>query len=94
MLEWQKTAAEKRRHDMVAAVRDGHSLRFVARQFQVSLDTVQRWVERAEGKALSQVDWSDRSSAPQQVANRVSEAMEELVVQLREHLRKESALGE
>src|SRR5690242_3131264 len=41
---------------MVAAVRQGQSLRVVARRFHVSLRTVQVWVARAHGKRLDRVD--------------------------------------
>jgi len=41
---------------IVSRVRDGISMRQVAREFQVSLRTVQVWVERAQGKRLDQVD--------------------------------------
>jgi hypothetical protein len=40
---------------MVAAVWRGTSVRETARQFRVSLDTVQR----AAGQRLDRVDWSD-----------------------------------
>ena len=46
---------------MVRAVRQGESLRTVARQFHVSLSTVHYWTERAEGKRLSRVDWQNRA---------------------------------
>jgi hypothetical protein len=79
---------------MAAAVRQGHSLRSVARQFGVSLLTVQRWVQRAEGQALESMDWSDRSRRPHQVANRTAARIEERVVALRDELSKHSDLGE
>lgn len=79
---------------MVEAVRRGASLRAVARRFQVSLLTVQRWVQRARGCRLDRVDWSDRPAGPHHPANRVSPAMEELVLSLRQALRDQSDLGE
>src|SRR5215210_4764318 len=79
---------------MVAAVRGGAGMRAVARQFHVSLLTVQRWVERAAGQPLDQVDWRDRPPVPQQVPSRVAPAVEELVLSVRQALRATSDLGE
>lgn len=79
---------------MVAAVRSGKSLRSVAREFHVSLLTVQRWVERAAGRPLDQVDWSDRSSAPSTQARQIPEQTQELIVAIRCELKRESDLGE
>lgn len=39
-------------------------MRQVARDFDVGLFTVQRWVQRAHGFRLDQVPWADRSSRP------------------------------
>ncbi len=60
----------------------------------MSLRTVQRWVERAEGKRLNRVDWTDRSSRSSPPANRTATEMETLVIQTRHDLRHESDLGE
>ncbi len=79
---------------MVTAVRRGESQRSVARRFGVSLHTVQRWVERAQGQRLSRVDWQDQSPGSTQAANRTSSAMETLILQTRQHLQRESDLGE
>lgn len=79
---------------MVAAVRRGQSQRSVARRFGVDLRTVQRWIERAQGKRLDRVDWSDRPRGPHKPANRTPPNMEELVIQTRHELRQESDLGE
>jgi len=78
---------------MVALIRAGHSLRSAARQCQVSLSTVQRWVNRAGAARLDRVDWSDRSHRPQQVT-RTAVATEDLVLQLRRTLKETSDLGE
>ena len=48
----QKSNDEKRRREMVAMVRRGHSLREVARKVRVARPTVAPWVERAKGKRL------------------------------------------
>jgi putative transposase len=78
---------------MVQAVRRGSSLRGVARQFQVNLRTVQRWVERASTTRLDRVDWSDRPSGAPRPVNRASLATEAAVLKLRGELGK-SDLGD
>lgn len=82
------------RHDMVAAVRRGASMRAIARAFGVGLFTVQRWVNRAGSNRLDRVDWSDRSSRPRTVANRTRAETERAVLTARETLRTTSDLGE
>lgn len=79
---------------MVAAVRRGKSLRQVAQKFQVSASTVKFWLDKAQGKRLDRVDFSDSSSAPHRVANRTNPDMETLILDLRHHLRQHSDLGE
>ncbi len=78
---------------MVAAVRRGLGLRAAARQFNVSLHTVQRWVQRAQGKRLDRVDWQNRSSAAH-ATQRTARAMEDLVVTVCRELKETSLLGE
>jgi Homeodomain-like domain len=78
---------------MVAAVRDGESLRAVARRFVVRLATVQRWVDRAAGQPLGAVDWSDHSHRPQHT-HRTPPEVDAAVLALRHELRATSALGE
>ena len=68
-------------------------MRSAARQFHVSLPTVQRWVRRAEGRELNQVDWSDRPSVPHHT-RRTAAVREDLVLSLRQQLRTQSDLGE
>jgi DNA-binding NarL/FixJ family response regulator len=46
---WLKKFSLERRKTMVSAVRQGESLRRVARRLRVSVSTVHYWVERAEG---------------------------------------------
>lgn len=79
---------------MVAAVRRGRSLRSVARQFRVSLRTVQVWVARAIGQRLDRTDWSDRPRGGRRNACATATATEDLVVRLRRQLKDESPLGE
>lgn len=79
---------------MVAAVRRRASLRSVARQFGVSLLTVQRWVQRAAGQRLDRVAWGDRPARPHHVPRRVAADLEELVLTVRRDLRETSDLGE
>lgn len=79
---------------MVVAVRQGRSLRQVGQQFQVCAATVKLWVDRAEGKRLDRVDFSDSSCAPHRVANRTNQAMENLILETRQQLRQHCDLGE
>jgi predicted transcriptional regulator len=77
---------------MVAAVRRGHSQHAVARQFGVSLATVQYWVHRALGQRLDRVDWADRSHA-RRTPHRTDRAIEDLVLSVRRELAETSDLG-
>jgi predicted transcriptional regulator len=77
---------------MVAAVRRGHSQHAIARQFGVSLATVQYWLDRARGQRLDRVDWSDHSHAPR-APHRTDRAIEDLVLSLRRELAETSDLG-
>jgi len=79
---------------MAAAVRSGESMRSVAGRLHVSLDTVQRWVERAGDQPLDQLDWSDRPDGPRQPHNRTATEIEDEVLAWRQKLRDESDLGE
>src|SRR5712691_3126117 len=78
---------------MVAAVRAGAHLRQVARQYRVSLATVQLWVNRAQGLELERVDWTDRSSRPRQT-RQTPRLVEDLVLRIRQELKDTSDLGE
>jgi transposase len=79
---------------MVAAVRQGHSLRRVAREFGVSLRTVQGWLQRAQDQRLDRVDWSDQPRGGRRASYATTLATEELIVRLRKELKETSALGE
>src|SRR5438067_11555087 len=76
---------------MVAAVRQGRSLREVARQFGVGVATVAFWVQWVQDPRLDRVDWTDRSSAPHH-PRRTDTSLEELVLQIRREL-ADSDLG-
>ena len=67
---------------MVVAVRAGQSLREVAAQYGVSAPTVQYWVERAKGKRLDRVDFSDQPSVPHKVAKHWIHRMVRCVVDI------------
>jgi transposase-like protein len=71
---------------MVQAVRRGKSMRAVAREFHVSLHTVQRWVARASTQRPNRVQWSDRPSGAPEPFNRTSLATEAIVLRVREDL--------
>jgi transposase len=77
---------------MVAAVRQGQSLRAVARRFGVSVSTVAYWVGRASGQRLDRVEWLDRSRAPKRT-RRTDPAIEDLVLRVRRELQLTSDLG-
>jgi transposase len=79
---------------MVAAVRQGQSLRSVARQFHVSLRTVQIWVSRARDQRLDRVDWTDRPRGGRRPTTATTARIEDLVIRLRQQLKETSALGE
>jgi hypothetical protein len=78
---------------MVQAVRRGWSMRHVARTWNVSLLTVQRWVQRAGGQRLDRVDWRDHPPIPRRT-QRTPRAVENLILQLRTALKDHSVLGE
>ena len=65
----------------------------MAREFRVSLRTVQRWLARAGDEPLDTVDWSSRSSRPHRV-ERTRVELEDLILELRRELRETSILGE
>jgi hypothetical protein len=69
-------------------------MRAVAREHQVSLSTIQRWVSRTSEERLDRATWEDRPSGRRPAANRVSADLEELVLQLRRTLKETSDLGE
>jgi transposase len=79
---------------MVEAVRLARPMRAVARQFAVSLDTVQRWVHRAADQQLDRVEWENRPDGCRPAANRVTRETEEWVLRLRRDLQERSPLGE
>jgi hypothetical protein len=79
---------------MVAEVRRGRPLRFVARMVGVALSVVQYWVHRAMGERLDRVDWSNRMPGSRSPGNRTSSQVEDRVLSIRKFLREESALGE
>ncbi len=79
---------------MVKAVREGRSIRSVARQYGVDPSTVLFWVRRSAGKRLDRVDWSDRKAGPRQPWNRTAVSLERRVLAMRRQLRDESDLGE
>lgn len=78
---------------MVAAFRSGLSLRTIARRHRVSVATVWRWVQRAQGRRLDRVDWTSRPRGNPRPL-RTSHAVEQAVLSARVRLRDVSALGE
>jgi putative transposase len=82
-----------RRQALVARVREGTSMRAVAREFRVSLSTVRWWVRRAGQTPLDQVDWTNQPTVPRKT-RRTIPAIEALVLTVRQELKEQSALGE
>ena len=74
---------------MVAAVRDGASMRSVARAQKVSLATVQWWLRRAGQRSLEDVDWSDHAPIPGRT-RRTESSVEDAVLILRRELKETS----
>ena len=79
---------------MVAAVRRGRSLRSVARKFRVTLATVQKWVQRADGQQSDRVNWSDAPRGGRRAARATSRRTEDLILRVRTQLKVSSDLGE
>jgi transposase-like protein len=77
---------------MVEAVRRGRSQQQVARDFDVSPATVNRWVRHAHGQRLDRVDWSSRSPIPH-TTQRTEATLEDLVLEVRSRLQADSDLG-
>lgn len=79
---------------MVQRVREGVGLRAVAREFRVTLSTVQRWVARAGDWPLDHVDWTDQPSGCRVSRQRTGARLEERVLKVRKSLQTKSDLGE
>jgi len=78
---------------MVFAVRQGISIREVARRHRCGVATVHLWVRRAGDRPLSEVNWNDRPSLPHKI-QRTDRTIEDLVLTIRRELRETSVLGE
>ena len=78
---------------MVAAHRAGMTLREVAKKFNETKSTVQRWVVLAKGKRLDRVDFQNKKVGPRKPKNKSSAKLEKRVLQIRKHLKEKSVLG-
>jgi len=78
---------------MVLAVRQGASIREVARRYRCGVATVHLWVRRVGDRPLSEINWNDRPSLPHKI-QRTGRIIEDLVLTLRRELRESSVLGE
>src|SRR4030095_14821063 len=78
---------------MVSAVRQGESLRTVARRVGVRGLEVHYLTERANGESLNRINWQDRAHRPHNI-ERTKRSVENLVVRVRTELKDKSALGE
>src|SRR5215210_2086990 len=87
-------AKQSRRAAIIRAVRDGGSMRSVARRFRVSLCTVQRWVARGKGKRVDRIDLADRAGGCGVSSRRTAAATEDFVLAARADLKANSDLGE
>ena len=76
---------------MVQAVRDGSSMRDVARAFDVSVSTVSLWCGRALAQRLDRVDFE--GDKPGLATNRLADSAERRILGMRTLL-KASVLGE
>lgn len=77
---------------MVQLVRQGRSLKAVARQFHVSSATVWLWVERARDKRLDRAVFAN--CKPGRAWNRTAAELESHILDVRRELRENSVLGE
>ena len=78
---------------MVAAYRAGASLRQVAKDYNETKLTCQRWVAFAKGKRLDRIDFHDKKSGTNTPTNQSSHKLETRVLQLRTYLKNKSILG-
>src|SRR3989304_4417743 len=78
---------------MVEAVRRAVPECQVARQFRVSLATVQTWVARAGDQRLDRVTFSDGKPGRVEPGNKTSKEWEDLILTLRRGLQETRALG-
>ena len=79
---------------MVEAVRRGASIAGTAARFKVARATVRLWVERAVGRRLDRLDWSDGLPGRREPVNRTPRTMEDKVLTLRTELRETGDLGD
>lgn len=79
---------------MVSEVRKGASQRKVAKQFKVSLRTVQNWVNRSKGQRLDRVDWSNKAQGGRRNNFATPTKIEDLIIRVRQRLKDFSPLGE
>lgn len=85
---------ESVRRKMVELNRQGWSLRQIAMHLGVSKDTVKKWIDRATGKRLDRVDFSDKRSQKKTTHNRTQPEVEQCIIDTRQYLKKYSPLGE
>ena len=69
-------------------------MRKVARQFGVTLRTVQKWVAHAGDHRLDRVDFANRPPGRREPINKTSKDCEDMILTVRRELKEQSALGE
>lgn len=74
-------------------MRHGGGIRAAARRFGCGTATVYLWVQRAAGRCLDKVIWTDRPAGPRRQANQTTRGLERRIVRLRQHLRRRDPLG-
>ena len=75
------------RRKMVELNRQGWSLRRIATRFNVSKDTVKKWIDRAAGKRLDRADFSDHRSQEKTAHNRIPPMVENCIINTRLELK-------
>jgi transposase len=78
---------------MVAAYRAGASLRQIAKDFNTTKSTVQRWVAFAAKQRLDRVDFHDKKTGTDKPKNKSPSKLEKRALQLRKYLKEKSILG-
>jgi transposase len=77
---------------MVFAVRQGPSIREVARRYCCGVATIHLWVRRA-GDPLSEINWTNRPSLSHKI-QRTDRRIEDVVLTIRRELKQTSVLRE
>ena len=69
------------------------TFREIAKNFNETKSTVQRWAAAAKGKRLDRVDFQNKRTGPKKPKNKSSAKLEKRVLRLRKYLKEKSILG-